>query len=59
LNRPALVAHRLERELTRLQAVKLSLLEAQNAQLHRFLAAKDGYIAQLLQLLGLPGREAE
>jgi hypothetical protein len=54
LNRPALVAYRLRRQLAGLLVAKQRFLEEENEQLRRLLAAQDRYIVELKRLLGLP-----
>jgi len=57
LNRPPLVAHRLQRRLAMLRVARIQMLELEVTQLRAILASQDDYIAHLQRLLGLPSEE--
>lgn len=54
LNRPALVAHRLQKQLVRLLLEKQELLEGEISQLQTTVKAQERYIAHLRNLFGMP-----
>ncbi len=52
LNRPPLIAYRMQKRLADLLVAKQRLLEAENRQLRQLLDAQEQYIAELRRLLG-------
>jgi hypothetical protein len=52
LNRPPLIAYRMQGRLAELLVAKQRLLEAENRQLRQLLEAQEQYIAELRRLLG-------
>lgn len=54
LNRPALVAHRLQKRLLVLLMENQSLLEAEISQLRATIQAQAEYLSRLRGLLGIP-----
>jgi hypothetical protein len=54
LNRPALMAHRLRKQLLRLLMQAEKLLQEENAQLRATIAGQREYLTRLRSLLGIP-----
>lgn len=54
LNRPALVAHRLQKRLLMLLAEKEQLLQTENVQLRATIRAQEEYLVRMRRWLGLP-----